>query len=339
MEFPALKVVMEHITTEEAADFVSADTSGRLAATVTPQHLIFSRNALFTGGIRPHHYCLPVLKRERHRLALRRAATSGDPRFFLGTDSAPHQRVLKESSCGCAGIFNAPGALQSYLMVFDEEGALDRFEAFASVNGARFYGLRLNEGRITLQRHPSEVPEDIFLPGGGAIHPFLVGPSFPGRSSSRVPRAPEALVHQRNARHKASRFPMQHAQTSSMVSFSIQPLENEMDAANQTFKSSIDYSALGDRLRATGSAPRCWRRMWPSNSASLARSCIDSKRARSSRSKPWSAWPTCLTHRWRRCWASRSSTTRRRWGCSNACANWKSRRTASSRTSSRSRCC
>ncbi|WP_162590152.1 dihydroorotase [Variovorax sp. RA8] len=179
MEFPALKVVMEHITTEEAADFVSADTSGRLAATVTPQHLIFSRNALFTGGIRPHHYCLPVLKRERHRLALRRAATSGDPRFFLGTDSAPHQRVLKESSCGCAGIFNAPGALQSYLMVFDEEGALDRFEAFASVNGARFYGLRLNEGRITLQRHPSEVPEDIFLPGGGAIHPFLGGTFLP----------------------------------------------------------------------------------------------------------------------------------------------------------------
>ncbi len=173
--FPALKVVMEHITTEEAAQFIEADTSGRLAATITPQHLMFNRNALFMGGIRPHYYCLPVLKRERHRLALRRVATSGDSRFFLGTDSAPHLRTLKEASCGCAGIFNAPVALQSYLTVFEEEGALDRFEAFASIHGAQFYGLPLNEGTVKLTRTPSAVPEDLPLPSGGTLHPFLGG--------------------------------------------------------------------------------------------------------------------------------------------------------------------
>ncbi len=180
-DFPALKVVMEHITTEQAADFVSADTSGRLAATVTPQHLMFNRNAIFSGGIRPHYYCLPVLKRERHRLALRRVATSGRTNVFLGTDSAPHLRTLKEAGCGCAGIFNAPSALQSYLTVFDEENALDKFEAFASLNGARFYGLPLNEGTVTLRRGPSEVPEDVALPGGGTIHPFLGGSTLPWR--------------------------------------------------------------------------------------------------------------------------------------------------------------
>ncbi len=178
-DFPALKVVMEHITTEEAADFVSSDASGRLGATLTPQHLMFNRNAIFTGGIRPHLYCLPVLKRERHRLALRRVSTSGDARFFLGTDSAPHLRMLKEAGCGCAGIFNAPVALQSYLTVFEEEQALERFEAFASVNGARFYGLPLNEGTVTLHRTPMDVPENVELLDGAAVHPFLGGSTLP----------------------------------------------------------------------------------------------------------------------------------------------------------------
>ena len=178
-DFPALKVVMEHITTEQAADFVSGDGSGRLAATITPQHLMFNRNAMFTGGIRPHFYCLPVLKRERHRLALRKVATSGDPRFFLGTDSAPHLRALKEAGCGCAGIFNAPTALQSYCTVFDEENALERFEAFASLNGPRFYGMAPNEGTVTLSNADYQIPEDVELPGGGAIHSFLGGGILP----------------------------------------------------------------------------------------------------------------------------------------------------------------
>jgi dihydroorotase len=178
-DFPALRVVMEHITTEQAADFVSADTSGRLGATITPQHLMFNRNALFTSGIRPHYYCLPVLKRERHRLALRKVATSGDPRFFLGTDSAPHLRALKEAACGCAGIFNAPTALQSYLTVFDEENAIEHFEAFASLNGPRFYRLPPNEDTVTLRREAFAVPEQVELPNGGAIHVFLGGSVLP----------------------------------------------------------------------------------------------------------------------------------------------------------------
>jgi dihydroorotase len=178
-DFPALKVVMEHITTAQAAAFVCADGSGRLGATITPQHLMFNRNALFMGGIRPHLYCLPVLKAERHRLALRRVATSGDPRFFLGTDSAPHVRAMKEAACGCAGIFSAPSALQSYAGVFDEEGALGRLEAFASVNGARFYGLPLNEGTVTLRKQSFDVPEEVRLPGGAAIHTFLGGSALP----------------------------------------------------------------------------------------------------------------------------------------------------------------
>ena len=174
-DFPKLKVVMEHITTEQAAEFVLADESGRLGATITPQHLMFNRNAIFTGGIRPHFYCLPVLKRERHRLALRRVATSGDPRFFLGTDSAPHIRAFKEAECGCAGIFNAPTAMQAYCTVFDEEDALDRLEAFASLNGPRFYGLAPNEATVTWTRTDRQVPEDLALPGGATIHPFLGG--------------------------------------------------------------------------------------------------------------------------------------------------------------------
>ena len=148
---PGLKVVLEHITTADAASFV-AEGPANLAATITPHHLHINRNALFQGGLRPDFYCLPVAKRELHRLALRAAATSGNPKFFLGTDSAPHPRHAKETACGCAGIYNAPFALESYLMVFEQEGALDRFEAFASENGPRFYGLPLNAGTVTLER-------------------------------------------------------------------------------------------------------------------------------------------------------------------------------------------
>src|SRR4030095_1717472 len=159
-DFPGLKIVLEHITTRQAADY-AAGAPATVAATVTPQHLMLNRNALFQGGLRPHAYCLPVIKREEHRLAVRQAAVSGSPKFFLGTDSAPHARDAKESACGCAGIFNAPFALETYVEVFEDEGALDRFEAFASENGARFYGLPLNEGTITLDRADVEVPQDI----------------------------------------------------------------------------------------------------------------------------------------------------------------------------------
>jgi dihydroorotase len=157
-DFPALKIVLEHITTKQAAQFV-ADAPGNVAATITPQHLHLNRNALFNGGLRPHAYCLPVVKREEHRLAVRKAAVSGLPKFFLGTDTAPHAREAKESACGCAGIFNAPYALESYAQVFEEEGALDRFEAFASECGARFYGLPLNEGMVRLERIEHQVPQ------------------------------------------------------------------------------------------------------------------------------------------------------------------------------------
>jgi dihydroorotase len=168
-DFPALRVVMEHITTAEAASFVE-EGGDRLAATITPQHLHLSRNALFDGGLRPHAYCLPVLKRERHRRAVRRAATEGCSRFFLGTDSAPHEVGRKESGCGCAGVFNAPYALESYAAVFDEEGVLERLEAFASENGARWYGLPLNEGTVTLVRGGEVVPGRV-----GEVVPFHAG--------------------------------------------------------------------------------------------------------------------------------------------------------------------
>ena len=172
-DFPGLKTVFEHVTTAEAVDFVLG-SGPNVAATVTPQHLVINRNALFDGGLRPHAYCLPVAKREEHRLAVRRAATSGSPKFFLGTDSAPHEVERKESACGCAGIFNAPFALESYASVFEEEGALDRFEAFASENGARFYGLPLNEGRVVLERRPSAVPERVPAAGSSLV-PFHAG--------------------------------------------------------------------------------------------------------------------------------------------------------------------
>jgi dihydroorotase len=172
-DFPGLKIVFEHITTRDAVAFV-AESGPNVAATVTPQHLIINRNALFAGGLRPHAYCLPVAKREEHRLAVRRAATSGSAKYFLGTDSAPHARHAKESACGCAGIFNAPFALESYLKVFDEESALDRFEGFASEHGARFYGLALNEGTMTLERGSSEVPA-VVGDGDDSLVPFHAG--------------------------------------------------------------------------------------------------------------------------------------------------------------------
>jgi dihydroorotase len=168
-DFPSLKIVLEHITTKEAVAFVQS-AGPNLAATVTPQHLILNRNAIFAGGLRPHAYCLPVAKREKHRLAVREAATSGSPKFFLGTDSAPHARQAKESACGCAGLFNAPFALESYAIVFEEEGALDKLEIFASVHGPAFYGLPLNEGTVTLERAKVQVPAEI-----GGIVPFHAG--------------------------------------------------------------------------------------------------------------------------------------------------------------------
>jgi dihydroorotase len=172
-DFPGLKVVLEHITTRESADFVEA-SGPNIAATITPQHLHLNRNALFEGGLRPHAYCLPVVKREQHRLAVRKAAVSGSAKFFLGTDSAPHLKEAKESACGCAGIWNAPHALESYLGVFEEEGAIDRFEAFASEHGPRFYGLPLNGGTVTLERVHSLVPEKIAAAGSSLI-PFHAG--------------------------------------------------------------------------------------------------------------------------------------------------------------------
>jgi dihydroorotase len=168
-ELPGLKVVFEHATTADAVNFVNA-AGPNVAATITPQHLHLNRNAMLVGGIRPHAYCLPVAKREQHRLALRRAATSGNGKFFLGTDTAPHLRQAKEAACGCAGIFNAPFALESYLTVFDEDSALDRFEGFASEHGARFYGLPLNQGTVTLERASAEVPMEL-----SGVVPFHAG--------------------------------------------------------------------------------------------------------------------------------------------------------------------
>jgi dihydroorotase len=170
---PELRIVLEHITTTEAVDYVNRG-GPNLAATITAHHLIINRNAIFQGGIRPHLYCLPIAKREKHRLALRRAATSGDPRFFLGTDSAPHAVPTKETACGCAGIFTAAAALELYAEVFDEDGALDRLEAFASLNGPAFYRLPVNEERVMLRREPYEVPSQAGT-GDLAVAPFRAG--------------------------------------------------------------------------------------------------------------------------------------------------------------------
>ena len=179
---PTLRVIFEHITTMQAVGFVES-AGPNVAATITPQHLQINRNDILVGGIRPHLYCLPVAKREQHRLALRGAATSGSAKYFLGTDSAPHHRHTKETACGCAGIFNAPFALESYVQVFEDEGALDHFEAFASLNGPAFYGLAPNEERITLEKAPVEVPVEV--DGGEArIVPFHAGETLSWRLAS-----------------------------------------------------------------------------------------------------------------------------------------------------------
>lgn len=173
---PTLKIVLEHATTREAVDVVRAHgPGGRLACTITAHHLMINRSSIFAGGIRPHLYCLPIAKRECHRLALRAAATSGEPWFFLGTDSAPHPTTAKESGCGCAGIFTAAAAIELYAQVFDEEGALDRLEAFASLNGPRFHGLEPNADTITLVRDGWTVPGLIDAGGSNAVLPFRAG--------------------------------------------------------------------------------------------------------------------------------------------------------------------
>jgi dihydroorotase len=185
-EFSDLKVVLEHITTEDSVRFVEA-AGPNLAATITAHHLRIDRGALFDGGLRPHAYCLPVAKRRHHKEALRRAAVSGNPKFFLGTDSAPHEKADKESDCGCAGIFSAPVALESYAQTFEEEGALDRLEAFASEFGPRFYGLPLNEGTLTLRREDQQVAP-LFGNGQISVVPFHAQETL--RWSLRSPRLP-----------------------------------------------------------------------------------------------------------------------------------------------------
>ena len=171
--FPGLKVVLEHITTREAVHYVEV-TGANVAATITAHHLLLNRNALFLGGIRPHHYCLPVLKRETHREALIEAATSGNPKFFLGTDSAPHARGTKEAACGCAGIYTAHAALELYATAFEEMGALDKLEGFASLFGAQFYGLPPNRGTVTLVREQWRVPERLRF-GDDELVPLRAG--------------------------------------------------------------------------------------------------------------------------------------------------------------------
>ncbi|QHB32283.1 dihydroorotase [Yersinia canariae] len=172
-QFPELKIVFEHITTKDAADYVLAGNRF-LGATITPQHLMFNRNHMLVGGIRPHLFCLPILKRGTHQEALRQAVASGSDRFFLGTDSAPHAKHRKESSCGCAGVFNAPSALPAYATVFEEMNALEHLEAFCSLNGPRFYDLPVNEDFVELVRVPFQQPEEIPL-GNESIIPFLAG--------------------------------------------------------------------------------------------------------------------------------------------------------------------
>jgi dihydroorotase len=171
--FPALRMVLEHITTRDAAEYVAA-APANLAATITAHHLLLNRNALFAGGLNPHHYCLPILKRETHRAALVKAATSGDPRFFLGTDSAPHPRHAKESACGCAGVYSAHAAIELYAEAFDEAGKLDRLEAFASFHGADFYRLPRNQERLLLERKPWTVPAELAL-GDATCVPMRAG--------------------------------------------------------------------------------------------------------------------------------------------------------------------
>ena len=167
--FPSLRVVLEHITTAESAEFVRNHQGNNLGATLTPQHLMYNRNHMLVGGIRPHLYCLPILKRNKHQEALREVVASGDPRFFLGTDSAPHAKDKKEAACGCAGCYSAYGAIGLYADIFEELGILDKLEAFASFNGADFYGLPRNTDTVTLIREPWTMPENLPLAGGGIV--------------------------------------------------------------------------------------------------------------------------------------------------------------------------
>ncbi len=175
-QLPALKIVFEHITTKEAVQYVR-DAGGAIGATITAHHLLYNRNAIFKGGVRPHYYCLPVLKRETHRLALITAATSGNPRFFLGTDSAPHEKGLKEHACGCAGCYTALHAMELYAQVFDQVGALDKLEAFSSFHGPDFYGLPRNQDKITLQREAWSIPAELPM-GGSTVVPLDAGQSM-----------------------------------------------------------------------------------------------------------------------------------------------------------------
>ncbi len=176
-DFPGLRIVLEHITTADAADWVR-QAQGPTGATITAHHLLYNRNAIFLGGVRPHWYCLPVLKRERHRLALVDAATSGNPRYFLGTDSAPHPRGLKEHACGCAGCYTGLHALELYVMAFDAAGRLDRLDDFAGRFGAGFYGLPLNEGEVVLERRAFTVPDSLPF-GRTEVVPLAAGETLP----------------------------------------------------------------------------------------------------------------------------------------------------------------
>tara|TARA_R110001592_G_scaffold81050_1_gene240808 strand:- start:12349 stop:13383 length:1035 start_codon:yes stop_codon:yes gene_type:complete len=173
-DFPKLKVVFEHITTKDAAEFVM-NSSDKVAATITPQHLLLNRNDLLVGGIRPHNFCLPVLKRNIHQVALQEAVKSGSNKFFLGTDSAPHEKYKKESACGCAGCYSAWSALELYAQIFEEIDALDKLEDFASFNGPDFYGLARNQSKVTLIRETWTIPNEIILPNGKPIVPFYAG--------------------------------------------------------------------------------------------------------------------------------------------------------------------
>ena len=172
--FTDLKIVLEHITTRDAADFVLGAGSN-IAATITPQHLLLNRNDLFVGGIRPHHYCLPILKRNTHQTRLQEVVASGSAQFFLGTDSAPHSRASKETACGCAGCYSAPSAIELYAQVFDQLNALDKLEAFASHHGPDFYGLARNTSTLTLQQQPWQIPEQIETTNGDSIVPLMAG--------------------------------------------------------------------------------------------------------------------------------------------------------------------
>ncbi|KAJ3704000.1 hypothetical protein LUZ61_007705 [Rhynchospora tenuis] len=173
-KLPSLKIVMEHITTADAVNFIESCKTGNIAATVTPQHMLLNRNSLFQGGLQPHNYCLPILKREIHRQAIVEAVTSGSTKYFLGTDSAPHDKKRKECSCGCAGIFSAPLALSLYAKVFEEAGALDKLEAFTSFNGPDFYGLPRNTSKVVLRKSPWKVPET-YSYASGVIVPMFAG--------------------------------------------------------------------------------------------------------------------------------------------------------------------